>query len=186
MPSVLWHCWLGSRNDIWPVKYEWWGAGMVISLGRSANVHMVQLMPLPLTVSCSIKSKLVSPFWNQLTRVDPDKGPLNGCYCCCCLCDCAIIITDLLSYQHNLRSLNLQRCGTDAHFSWYLPLAYQCPLPNEGHWTWQHCSVHIGDGMFCLFTPLWVHVSKYIFKINIKVNSTVTLTIENWSKLINY
>jgi len=35
-------------------------------------------MPLPLTVSCFSKI-LVLPFWYQLTRVVPDKGPLNTC-----------------------------------------------------------------------------------------------------------
>jgi len=34
---------------------EWWGAGMVICLERSADLHMAQLMPLPLTVSCFSK-----------------------------------------------------------------------------------------------------------------------------------
>ena len=29
-------------------KTEWWGAGMVICLERSADLHMAQLMPLPL------------------------------------------------------------------------------------------------------------------------------------------
>ena len=33
-------------------KTEWWGAGMVICLERGADLHMAQLMPLPLTVSC--------------------------------------------------------------------------------------------------------------------------------------
>jgi len=33
-------------------KTEWWGAGLVIYLERGADLHMVQLMPLPLTVSC--------------------------------------------------------------------------------------------------------------------------------------
>ena len=27
----------------------------------------------------SVKSRLVLPFWYQLTWVVPDKGPLNGC-----------------------------------------------------------------------------------------------------------
>ena len=30
LPSVLWHCWLGVRKSIWPVKIEWWGVCMVI------------------------------------------------------------------------------------------------------------------------------------------------------------
>jgi len=31
----------------------WWGTGVVICLERGADLHMAQLMPLPLTVSCS-------------------------------------------------------------------------------------------------------------------------------------
>jgi len=31
---------------------EWWGAGVVICLERGADLHMAQLMPVPLTVSC--------------------------------------------------------------------------------------------------------------------------------------
>jgi len=36
-------------------KTEWWGAGVVICLKRGADLHMAQLMPLPLTVSCFSK-----------------------------------------------------------------------------------------------------------------------------------
>jgi len=39
-------------------KTEWWGAGMVICLERRADLHMTQLMPLPLTVSiASVKNR---------------------------------------------------------------------------------------------------------------------------------
>ena len=51
-PSVLWRCWLGGRKGIRPVKTEWWGAGVVVCLEQGADLHMAQLMPLPLTVSC--------------------------------------------------------------------------------------------------------------------------------------
>jgi len=37
-------------------KLEWWGAGVVICLERSADFHMAQLMPLSLA---SVKSRLV-------------------------------------------------------------------------------------------------------------------------------
>ena len=37
---------------------EWWGAGMVICLERGADLHTAQLMPLPLTVSCSSKIQI--------------------------------------------------------------------------------------------------------------------------------
>ena len=81
---------------------EWWVAGAVICLERGADLHMAQLMPLPLTVSCYSKSRLVLPFWYRLTRVVPEKGPLNGCVCVCvcararvcaraCACACACV-----------------------------------------------------------------------------------------------
>ena len=57
-PSVLWRCWLGGRKGIWPVKTEWLCAGVVICLERGADLHMAQLMPLPLTVSCSSKIQI--------------------------------------------------------------------------------------------------------------------------------
>jgi len=60
---------------------------MVICLERDADLHMAQLMPLPLTVSCCSKSRLVLPFWYRPTRVVLDKGPLNVCVCVCvCVC----------------------------------------------------------------------------------------------------
>jgi len=55
-------------------KTEWWGAGMVICLERCADLHMAQLMALPLTVSCSNKIQIGLPFWYWLTWVVPDKG----------------------------------------------------------------------------------------------------------------
>ena len=30
LPSVLWHCWLGTRKSIRPVKIEWWGVAVII------------------------------------------------------------------------------------------------------------------------------------------------------------
>ena len=59
---------------------------MVICLQQGADLQMAQLMPLPLTVCCSVKSRLFFfPFWYRPTRVVPDKGPLNRCVCVCAL-----------------------------------------------------------------------------------------------------
>jgi len=44
-------------------KTEWWDAGVVMYLGQGADLHVSQLMPLPLTISCSRKSRLVLPEW---------------------------------------------------------------------------------------------------------------------------
>ena len=39
-------------------KTEWWGAGVVICLELGADLHMAQLMSLPLTVSCFSKIQI--------------------------------------------------------------------------------------------------------------------------------
>jgi len=82
-------------------KTERWGAGVVICLEQGADLHMAQLMPLPLTVSClaSVKSRLVLPFWYRLTWVVPEKGPLYGCVCVCVCSLGAIIFKKLTSAQ---------------------------------------------------------------------------------------
>jgi len=75
---------LGGRKGIQPLKTEWRGAGVVICLQQGADLHMAQLMPLPLTVSCSSKIQIGFIF---LVPADlgsplvPEKGPLNGCVC---------------------------------------------------------------------------------------------------------
>jgi len=45
---------LGGRKGIWPVKTEWWDAGVVICLERDADLHMAQLMPRPVGHSLSL------------------------------------------------------------------------------------------------------------------------------------
>jgi len=57
------------------------GAGMVICLERGADLHMAQLMPLPLTVSCVTKIEIDITFLVPAHPEVPEKGPLNGCVC---------------------------------------------------------------------------------------------------------
>jgi len=49
---------LVGQQEGHPVCKKLWGAGMVICLERGADLHMAQLMPLPLTVSCSSKIQI--------------------------------------------------------------------------------------------------------------------------------
>jgi len=82
LPSVLWHCWLGVRKTIWPVKIDWRGVSVVISLKRGADCiwpswcHCIPKPPLSLV---SFKSRLAFPFWYRLMEVVHEKRPLNGC-----------------------------------------------------------------------------------------------------------
>jgi len=68
---------LGSSKGIRLVKTERWGAGMVIRLEQGADLHMAQLMTLPLTVSCFSKIQIGLRFWFRLTQVVLEKEPLN-------------------------------------------------------------------------------------------------------------
>ena len=44
-------------------NFDWWGTGMVICLERDADLHMAQLMPLPLTVSWFSKIQIGFTQW---------------------------------------------------------------------------------------------------------------------------
>ena len=54
---------------------------MVICLERGADLHMAQLMPLPLIVSCFSKILIGFTFLVPAHLGIPDQGPLNGCVC---------------------------------------------------------------------------------------------------------
>jgi len=54
---------------------------MVICLERCADLHVAQLMPLPLTVSCFSKIQIGFTFLVPAHPGSPDKGPLNRCVC---------------------------------------------------------------------------------------------------------
>jgi len=56
---------------------------VVICLERGADLHMAQLMPLPLTVSCFSKIQISFTFLVPAHLGSPGKGPLNGCVCVC-------------------------------------------------------------------------------------------------------
>jgi len=74
-PSVLWCCWLGGRKGIQPVKklsggvLVWlfvWSEMQTCIWPSWCHCHSLSL--------ASVKSRLVLPFWYQLTWVVPDKG----------------------------------------------------------------------------------------------------------------
>jgi len=75
---------LGSRKGIRPVKTEWWGAGVVICLERDADLHMAQLMPLPLTVSCFSKIQIGFIFLVLAYPGSPGKRAVK--LVCVCVC----------------------------------------------------------------------------------------------------
>jgi len=100
LPSVVWHSWLGSRKGIRPVKTERWGAGVVGCLEQGADLHMAQLMPLPLTVSCFSKIQIRFTFLVPAHLGSPGKRAVKR-VCVrvrvrVCVCD----ITSLVMHFH--------------------------------------------------------------------------------------
>jgi len=67
-------------KGIRPVKnLEWWGAGMVICLEQDADLHLAQLMALPLTVYCFSKIQIGFTFLVPAHPGGPGNAPLNVC-----------------------------------------------------------------------------------------------------------
>ena len=62
------------------IKTEQWGAGMVICLEQGADLHMSQLMPLPLTVSCFSKIQIGFTFLVPAHLGSPGKRAVKWVY----------------------------------------------------------------------------------------------------------
>jgi len=61
---------------------ERWGASVVICLERGADLHMAQLMPQPLTVSCFIKMQIGFAFLVPAHPGSPGKRAVKlVCVC---------------------------------------------------------------------------------------------------------
>ena len=86
MPSLLWRCWLGGRKGIRPVKTEWWGVGVVICLEWGADLHMFQLMPLPLSVSSFGKIQIGFAFLVPTHLDSPGIRAIKRVCVCVCVC----------------------------------------------------------------------------------------------------
>jgi len=63
-------------------KTDWWGAGKVICLQRGADLHMAQLMPLPLTVSCFSKIQIGFTFLVPVHPGSPRQRAVKRVYVC--------------------------------------------------------------------------------------------------------
>jgi len=74
-------------------KTEWWAAGVVICLELGADLHMAQLMPLALTVSCFSKIQIGFTFLVTDHPGSPRQRAVKCvCVCVCvCLCVCVCV-----------------------------------------------------------------------------------------------
>jgi len=83
---------LGGRKGIRPVKTEWWDADVVICLERGADLHMAQLMPLPLSVSLFNKIQIGFTFLVLAHLGCPGQRALKRVLCVICIISCGVML----------------------------------------------------------------------------------------------
>ena len=76
-------------------KTEWWGAGVVICLELGADMHMAQLMPLPLTVACFSKIQIGFTFLVPAHLGSPGKRAVKR------VCVCLLKVSSVTSLERS-------------------------------------------------------------------------------------
>ena len=72
---------------------------VVICLERGAYLHMAQLMPLPLTVSCFSKIQIGFTFLVLAHPGSPRKRAVKR-VCCVCMCVCVCVCSCVYVFLH--------------------------------------------------------------------------------------
>ena len=75
--------------------WKWWGPGVVICLERGADLHMAQLMSLPLTVSCFSKIQIGFTFLVPVHPGSPGQRALKRA--CVCVCVWGLKLIDIIT-----------------------------------------------------------------------------------------
>ena len=78
LPSVLRRCWSGGRKGIRPVNNRVVGCWRGYLSGSRCRLAYGPADATATHSLASVKSRLVLALWYRLTRLVPDKGPLNG------------------------------------------------------------------------------------------------------------
>ena len=68
-------------------RLEWWGAGVAICLEQGADLHMAQLMPLPVTVACFSKIQIGFTFLVPANPGSPGQRAVKRACVCVCVCN---------------------------------------------------------------------------------------------------
>jgi len=75
---------------------------VVICLERGADLHMAQLMPLPLTVSCFSKIQIGFAFLVPAHPGSPGKRAVKRVCVCVCVCVLTYYLSHIISPLMNL------------------------------------------------------------------------------------
>ena len=94
LPATCLQCfdavgWAARRASGLYKKTEWWGAGVVVCVEQGADLHMAQLMPLPLTVFCFSKIQIGFTFLVPAHLGSPGQRAIKWV----CVCVLAMLVT---------------------------------------------------------------------------------------------
>ena len=80
---------------------------VVVCLGQDVDLHVAQLMPLPITISCSSKSRSVLPSWFYLFGAGSSgqswtksKRAVKRLCVCVCVCVCVCMRACVHAHAH--------------------------------------------------------------------------------------
>jgi len=148
LTKLLYASWfLSSVTTTWPVKnLSGGGTGVVICLEQDADMHMSQLMPLPLTISCFSKIQI------GFTFLVPAHPGSPGCVCVCVLLRHGLsAICNYAEKYLPLQNLNIacKLClliniyFTESSSSWGTENCQQLLMISDWYWTqclrWASC-----------------------------------------------
>ena len=85
---------------------------MAVCLERGADLHMVQLMPLPLTISCSSKIQIGCTFLVPAYPGSPGQRAVKQV--CVCVCVCVLVLSNSSLLLRNVHILVIDVAGIDA------------------------------------------------------------------------
>ena len=130
----------------------WWGAGVVISLERGADLHTAQMMPLPLTVCCFSKILIGFTFLVPAHLGSPGQRAVKRV--CVCVCVCVCVSPSLVG-----QSVVVRTFYSSVRWSWscWTSRGRRCPLRSphrrgttvwrsrgvsltSGRWPWRCCT----------------------------------------------
>ena len=89
-------------------KTELWGAGVLICLERGADLHIAQLMPLPLTVCCSSKIQIGFSFLVLAHLGSPGRRAIKRLHVCTYL-----LTAPMFCVHSNRRIINIDDDSDD-------------------------------------------------------------------------
>ena len=135
-------------------KTEWWGASVVICLERGADLHMAQLMPLPLTLSCYSKIQIGFTFLVPAHPGSPGKRAIKRV--CVCVCYMMFQICRICFRIGMCPSIHWH-CLTSVMPTWQTLWIAAAVRRSNFRWSARQTTPRLGPGKFCRFISSDVH-----------------------------